>query len=112
METPFNFFLDGENPEKYYFTTDDREIDNPDLNQDSALDPKDNEDFDESDDFHKYDDIDHSNVPEDDPIAISNAKMNDNAANERPTFNRTYDRNTADDDDIEEAGRFDGTVGI
>ena len=101
-----------ENGDRHFNFSDDREIDNPGLNQDSALDPKDDENFDESDDFHKYDDVDHSNIPEDDPIAISNEHMNDNSVNERPTFNRTYDRNTGDDSDIEEAGRFDGPVGI
>ena len=34
----------------------DRAIDDPGLNQDSTFDKKDNENFDESDDFHKYDD--------------------------------------------------------
>ncbi|HEU0136503.1 MAG TPA: hypothetical protein VFQ50_04370 [Flavobacterium sp.] len=113
MGQKHDFIWDDDNSEKYFFSSDDdREIDNPGLNQDNALDPKDDENFDESDDFHKYDDIDHSNIPEDDPIAKSNEKMNDNATNARPTFIRTYDRNTADDDDVEEAGRFDGTVKI
>lgn len=111
MKSPFNYFED-DGDRQYWFGSDDREIDNPGLNQDSALDPKDNENFDESDDFHKYDDVDHSNVPDDDPIAKSNERMNANSSNERPTFNRTYNRNTADKDNIEDSGRFDGTIGI
>jgi hypothetical protein len=38
---------------QHYF---DRAIDNPGLNQDSTFDKKDDENFDESDDFHKHDD--------------------------------------------------------
>ena len=45
-----------ENLDRFFFSDDKekRKIDDPLLNQDSPYDP--NEDFDDTDDFHKYDD--------------------------------------------------------
>lgn len=111
METRNNNAQD-QNQEKMNLDSNDRGVDDPGLNQDGTHDIKDDENFDESDDFHKYDDVDHSNVDPSDPIAQSNEKMNKNSENERPTFNRTYDKNAPDDDSIDTAGRFDGTIGI
>ncbi|MBF6608613.1 MAG: hypothetical protein ITG00_07730 [Flavobacterium sp.] len=111
METQYNPFWDEESPDGMFLQDGkDRKIDDPELNQDSTYDHKD-ESFDESDDFHKYDDTDNSNVDDNDPIAISNDHINENSANERPTFIRTYDKN-APDDDIKSVGKFDGTIGI
>lgn len=72
------------------------------------------EDFEKVDDFLEYDDTQNSNIPDNDPIAESNESLNDNSTNERPTFNRTYDKNTADDSkrNSEESGKFNGEIGI
>lgn len=45
-----------ENSNQFFFSDDKekRKIDDPELNQDSPYDP--NEAFDDTDDFHKYDD--------------------------------------------------------
>jgi hypothetical protein len=42
---------------------DDRSIDDAGLNQDSTFDKKDEEDFDNSDDFHKHDDTAKDTTP-------------------------------------------------
>ena len=81
----------------------------PDLNQDSSTYDKD-ESFEETDDFHKYDDTEKSNVDQDDAIAKSNETMNANARNHTPTFTRTYDKNAADD--VDKAGKFDGDINV
>lgn len=103
------------NQEDYHYKlnlSDDRNIDDAGLNQDSTYDKKSDDDFDESDDFHKYDDTENSNIDANDPIAVSNDHINENALNDRPTFNRTYDKNEAEEIDPSESGKFDGTIGI
>ena len=50
---------DSVDSEEYLFQSNDREIDDPGLNQDDSYE-KDEEDFDDSDDFHKYDDTDEN----------------------------------------------------
>lgn len=61
-----------------------RAIDDPQLNQDVNFDRKDEEDFDNSDDFHKYDDTDEVKSPDenedktasDDGLNITNQTLN------------------------------------
>lgn len=110
MESKSNPPTDENNSKMFLDDGKDRQIDNPGLNQDSTYDHKDDS-FEDTDDFHKYDDTDNSNVEDDDPIAKSNSKINSNSINERPTFNRTYDKN-APDDDVKSSGKFDGNVTI
>ncbi|RZJ67319.1 MAG: hypothetical protein EOO50_06125 [Flavobacterium sp.] len=86
----------------------DRKVDDPKLNQDASTYDKD-ETFEDSDDFHKYDDTDHSNVTQEDPIAKSNESTNDNSKTATPTFTRTYDKNASD---VENSGKDDGNIGI
>ncbi len=86
-----------------------RKIDNPELNQDASTYNKD-ESFEETDDFHKYDDTEQSNIDPEDAISRSNESMNANSRNHVPTFTRTYDRNASED--VEKHGRFDGEIGI
>ena len=91
--------------------TDDknRRIDDPELNQDASTYDKD-ETFDDTDDFHKYDDTENSNVDQNDAISKSNDATNANAKNETPTFTRTYDKNASDE--IDKAGKFDGDINV
>ena len=70
--------------------------------------PKDASGDEDSDDFKKYDDTEHSNVDSSDPIAESNASTNDNARNDTPTFTRTYDKNTSDE--VDDKDMYDGAV--
>ncbi|RYZ88178.1 MAG: hypothetical protein EOP06_11420 [Proteobacteria bacterium] len=86
-----------------------RSIDDPKLNKDASTYDKD-ENFDDTDDFLKYDDTQNSNVDQDDAIAESNESTNENAKNETPTFNRTYDKNASDE--VDEAGKYDGNINI
>jgi hypothetical protein len=103
-----SFNTDSE--EKYLSDNDPRKIDNPELNQDADTNSKDDESFDESDDFHKYDDVDKANVDIDDEISRSNQSLNEHSDNSRPTFIRTYDKNASDiADDI---GKYDGNINI
>ncbi len=88
---------------------DKRKIDDPELNQDASTYDKE-ESFEDSDDFHKYDDTDASNVAPDDPIAKSNETLNENSKNHVPTFTRTYDKNASDE--VDEAGKYDGNISI
>lgn len=86
----------------------DRKIDDPQLNQDASTYDKD-ESFEDSDDFHKYDDTSNSNVTQDNPIAKSNEATNENSKNATPTFTRTYDKNASD---IENSGKYDGNINV
>jgi len=97
---------------KYYLSENDdpRGIDDPGLNQDDDLNSKDDETFEESDDFHKYDDVDKANVDIDDEISRSNETLNSHSENERPTFNRTYDKNASDV--VDDIGKYDGNISI
>ena len=87
-----------------------RGIEDPELNKDASTYDKD-ENFDDTDDFHKYDDTEKSNIDQDDDIAKSNASTNENARNHTPTFTRTYDKN-ATDVPVDKAGKFDGDIAI
>ena len=91
------------------FLDDDKNIGDSKLNKESTYEEK---NFEESDDFHKYDDTEHSNLDPNDPIAKSNEHTNENSLNERPTFNRTYDKNESEEVDSKDAGKFDGEIGI
>lgn len=86
-----------------------RGIDDPELNQDASTYDKD-ESFDDSDDFHKYDDTQNSNVNQDDAIAQSNDSVNTNARNHTPTFTRTYDKNASGE--VDRSGRYDGEINV
>jgi hypothetical protein len=81
MEAGYRTFRNWDNIdcEEYYFQSD-REIDDPGLNQDDMR-SRDEEDFDNSDDFHKHD--------------HTEADQQDN-----------------DTSSAEDAGRFDGEIGI
>jgi len=60
MASQYKTFTNWENndAEEFFFQKDnDREIDDPGLNQDDSKE-KQEEDFDDSDDFHKHDDTD------------------------------------------------------
>jgi len=89
---------------------DKRKIDDPLLNQNASSYDKD-ESFEDSDDFLKYDDTSSSNLDPQDPIVKSDAATNDNAKNETPTFTRTYTKNESDKTS-DDAGKFDGNIGI
>jgi hypothetical protein len=78
---------------------DKRKIDDPELNQDASTYDKD-EDFEDTDDFLKYDDTEASNIPNSDPIAKSNESLNENSKNGTPTFTRTYDKNASDESNL------------
>ena len=54
----------------------------------------------EDEDFTTYDDIEHSNVPDNSAISESNDHINENSTNERPTFNRTYDKNASNSTEV------------
>lgn len=90
---------------------DKRKIDDPELNQDASTYDK-NESFEETDDFHKYDDTSASNLDVKDPIVTSEDSTNANAKNATPTFTRTYDRNASDADKNLNDGKFDGEITI
>jgi hypothetical protein len=111
MDSNYNLFDNEEKQFEYFLNeaSDKRGIDDPGLNQDDSYE-KSAEDFDDSDDFHKYDDTDNSNVDQDDEIATSNDTMNEHSENDRPTFNRTYDKNASDE--VDNAGKYDGNIGI
>lgn len=80
-------------------TPDKRKIDDPELNQDATYDKKAEEDFDDSDDFHKNDDtaLDESGVemPKRDSLQQSQST---GLNNETDTLNTD--------------GRFDGSINI
>lgn len=60
MDSSYSMFSNWKNidSEEYFFQKDkDREIDDPGLNQDDAKE-KQQQDFDDSDDFHKHDNTD------------------------------------------------------
>ena len=80
-----------------------------DLNneQDQAADSA--EENDDSDDFKKYDDVDGANVDLDNELSRIGEKTNENRENDRPTFNRTYDKNSSD---VEDVGQNDGEIAI
>lgn len=86
-----------------------RKIDDPELNQDASTYNKE-EKFEDTDDFHKYDDTENSNIEQSDAISRSNDSMNANAKTSTPTFTRTYDKNASDE--VDNAGRFDGDIAI
>lgn len=88
---------------------DKRKIDDPDLNQDASTYNKD-ESFEETDDFHKYDDTSASNLDQQDPIVRSDSATNTNAKTETPTFTRSYNKNASDT--ISDSGKFDGNIGV
>lgn len=73
---------------------DKRAIDDPQLNQDVNFDRKDEEDFDNSDDFHKYDDTD-----EDESQTESSEKKENQGLN-------------GDDDSVNTQSDFDGLINI
>lgn len=73
---------------------DKRAIDDPQLNQDVNFDRKDEEDFDNSDDFHKYDNTDDS----------------ESSKSEEPK-NATEGLNTKDQP-LNADGQFDGNIAI
>ena len=75
---------------------DKRAIDDPQLNQDVNFDRKDEEDFDNSDDFHKYDDTDEepSESQNAEQKQVSNEGLN---ANNEP---------------LNTDGQFDGNINI
>lgn len=102
------------NREESSLTNDKNSSDKLDLNPIANSDMQNNEDLDESDEFTTYDETEKSNVPENDPIAESNEHTNDNRFNDRPTFNRTYDKNASDEPEVDSdsSGKFDGEVGI
>lgn len=79
------------NPDK-----DKRAIDDPQLNQDVNFERKDEEDFDNSDDFHKYDDTDESESPkpEEEPKSASDEGLN------------------TKDQPLNTDGQFDGNIAI
>ncbi|HEX8269643.1 MAG TPA: hypothetical protein VF581_07095 [Flavobacterium sp.] len=111
MNQPYKSDSELNQPEKFFMSPDDEEprgIDNPGLNQDTE--GKDEGEFEESDDFHKYDDVDKANVDIDDEISKSNESLNANSENERPTFIRTYDKNATNI--VDDIGKYDGNINI
>jgi hypothetical protein len=71
MDTIYQSFKNWENIdcEEYWCDKDhDRQIDDPGLNQDDAS-RKSQQEFDDSDDFHKYDDTDEDKSETDDEAA-------------------------------------------
>lgn len=89
------------------FEDDKRKIDDPQLNQDASTYNQ-NESFEDSDDFHKYDDT-AANVDDEDPVSKSAEATNANSRNSVPTFTRTYERNASD---IDKSGMHDGHIAI
>lgn len=75
---------------------DKRMIDDPQLNQDISFDRKDEEDFDNSDDFHKYDDTDENTTP---------AKQEDHSSENKNALN-------TDNKPLNTDGQFDGNINI
>ena len=77
---------------------DRRKIDDPELNQDSTYDKKAEEDFDDSDDFHKYDDT----------------ALDENAQETEESQNATERANSlnADPNEPNTEGQFDGNINI
>ena len=111
MHNPYKYDSEHNYRETFFMSGSDddpRGIDDPGLNRDTE--GKDDEDFEESDDFHKYDDVDKANVDIDDEISLSNESTNSNRENERPTFNRTYDKNASDV--VDDIGKYDGNISI
>lgn len=80
-----------------YFDEKDRTIDDPGLNQDSTFDKKDEEDFDNSDDFHKYDDTDEDQESDENESETKKSKVNNMNVVRR---------------DLDEFGQFDGKITI
>jgi len=76
---------------------DKRKIDDPELNQDSTYDKKAEEDFDNSDDFHKYDDTA-------DDEQESGDDSEEQKAFENGLNSENSERNTE--------GQFDGNINI
>lgn len=72
--------------------THDRTIDDPGLNQDSTYDKMDQEHFDDSDDFHKYDDTSNEDAHRKENKESSSATLASNSADSE--------------------GKFDGTINI
>ncbi|AWI26449.1 hypothetical protein HYN49_11350 [Flavobacterium pallidum] len=73
MESTYNTFKnwDDIDCEGYLFDKDiERQIDDPGLNQDDAS-RKSQQEFDDSDDFHKYDDTDEDASETDDEVSNS-----------------------------------------
>lgn len=75
---------------------DKRAIDDPQLNQDVNFERKDEEDFDDSDDFHKYDNTDENTSESSD---IEEKKTSDDGLNTK-------------NEPLNTDGRFDGTINI
>lgn len=86
---------------------DKRKIDDPELNKDTSSYDKD-ETFEDSDDFHKYDET--ANLDQNDPVVKSDDSTNNNAKTSRPTFNRTYDKIASDE--TLDSDKFDGNINI
>ena len=76
---------------------DKRKIDNPELNQDATFDKKSEEDFDESDDFHKNDDT-SSDTDEESEVSSDST--------DAPVVNSDKS------DPLRDDGKFDGTIAI
>lgn len=85
----------------------DRKIDDPMLNQDASAYDK-SESFEDTDDFHKYDDV--ANLDPDSPEMKSSERTNEHAKTNTPTFTRTYDKNASDE--VDNVGKYDGEIGI
>lgn len=73
---------------------DKRAIDDPQLNQDVNFDRKDEEDFDNSDDFHKYDDTDEEETQSESHKKTENQGLN------------------GDEDSVNTQSDFDGFINI
>ena len=67
----------------------------------STLETQEDSDLESSDHVVTYDDTERSNISLNNPISESNEKTNENSANERPTFNRTYDKNASDETEVD-----------
>ncbi|MFT3796305.1 hypothetical protein [Flavobacterium sp.] len=75
---------------------DKRMIDDPQLNQDVSFDRKDEEDFDDSDDFHKYDDTDEDKPAADPHTAVLPESQPDlNSVNKSLNSDGQFDGNIA-----------------
>lgn len=80
-----------------YTEDDKRAIDDPGLNQDSTYDKKDEESFDDSDDFHKYDDTE------------KDKKTDEKGKKQSGTKTKILNTDTKP---LNDSGRFDGNISI
>jgi hypothetical protein len=79
------------------YLNNDRSIDDAGLNQDSTFDKKDEEDFENSDDFHKYDHTDKDTVHA--------VEQPEKKVKTRPVLNK--DKNA-----LNTNGQFDGNIAV